>query len=197
MNRFNTQNILTVAALSLGLVLTGCLTDDDGDGDVTVALTTKELTAGAQSNANYGSSIDLDAFTAHTITEAKTMTAEIDLIFAYSTALAGGSSAIYSPDSAKGGIGGSAGFDFMSDFNNPNHTVIKSVLVTTPANIDTKAELDSLWDIGLPVNNGRLTVNSGTTFLARSNQDRVVFVHITSLTTGANGTANLKGYAKF
>jgi hypothetical protein len=197
MNRFSTQNILTCTVLSLGLVLTGCLTDDDEDEDtVTVMLTTRDLVAGAQSNANYGSSIDLDAFTAHTITEAKTMTGKIDLIFAYSTALAGGSSAIYSPDSAKYGINGSTGFDFMQDFNNPNNTVIKSVIVAA-STIDTKRKLDSLWDVGSPVLNGRLTVATGTTFLARSDEDRVVLVHVTSVVVGANGSANLKGYAKF
>jgi hypothetical protein len=196
MSRFTAKKALSLTILSLGLALTGCLTDDGDDDNVAVALTTRELTTGAQSNANYGSSIDLDGFVAHTITQAKTMTAEIDLIFAYSTALAGGSSAVYSPDSAKYGINGSAGFDFMADFNNPNHTVIKSVIVVA-STIDTKAKLDSLWDVGSPVLNGRLTVATGSTFLARSNQDRIVLVHVTSLTTGANGQAALKGYAKF
>jgi hypothetical protein len=188
--------LIGTALLAASLTLTGCLTNDDEDDDVSVMLTTKDLVAGAQSNANYGSSIDLDDFEAHTITEAKTMTGAIDLIFAYSTALAGGSSAIYSPDSAKYGINGSSGFDFMQDFNNPNHTVIKSVIVNA-ATITTKAKLDSLWDVGSPVLNGRLTVATGSTFLARSNQDRIVLVHVTGLTTGANGTANMKGYAKY
>jgi hypothetical protein len=161
----------------------------------TVVLTVKTLTAGAQSNATYGSSIDLDDFTSHTLSQAMGMTAEIDLIFAYSTALNAGS-AIYSPDSAKYGVGGSSGFDFMQGFNNPNHTVIKSVNVSFTS-ITTKAQLDSLWLTVPAVNNGRLYVTTGTTFMARSNEQRVVLMRVQSLITGAEGQVSLQGSAKF
>ena len=193
MNTLITRSV-SAAALVACLSLTGCLTDSKGG--VSVALTTKTLTGGAQSNTTYGSSIDIDDFTAHTITEAKTMTAKIDLIFAYSTALAGGTSAIYSPDSAKGGVNGSAGYDFMQDFNNPNHTAMKTINVNFD-NITTKAQLDSIWDLGSPVLNGRQIVVAGTTFMARSNADLVVLIKVTSLVSGANGSVNLVGAAKF
>jgi hypothetical protein len=194
MNLFTAKKTLTLSALCLSLVLTGCLTKEEGDA--TVLLSTKQLTAGAQANSTYGSSINLDDFSAHTIVEAKTMTADIDLIFAYSTVVGNTSAAVYSPDSAKGGINGSAGFEFMSDFNNPNHTVIKLVTVNATL-ITTKAQLDSLWNVGIPQNTGRMNVQSGSTFIAESNTDRLVLVQVTSVVTGANGQANLVGYAKF
>jgi hypothetical protein len=198
MNRFNTSKILAAGLLSMSLGLTGCLTDDDKDGDedVGIALTTKTVVAGAQDNTTYGSSIDLDEFKTYTITVAKTMTSDIDLIFANSTAVVGGGLAVYSPDSAKYGINGSAGFDFMQDFNNPNHTVIKTINVNID-DIDTKAELDSLWEAGSPVLSGRLLINETTTFMAQSNTDRIVLVDVISVTLGSNGSANFEGVAKF
>ena len=198
MNHFNTKNILTLTALSLGLVLSGCLTDSkDDDGGIAVAdsLTTKLVTAGAQTNATYGSSIDIDNFMAYTINQAETREQDIDLIFAFSTSI-GGVPAVYSPDTAKYGIGTGNGFDFMADFENPNTTVIKTVTVNFDS-INTKEKLDSLWFVGQTVTNGRQNIVTGTTFMAKSNLNKTVLIRVNNVTTGADGIANFEGAAKF
>jgi hypothetical protein len=199
MNRFSTQNILTGTILSLGLVLTGCLTDnDDDDGGVVVAdsLTVKTVTVGAQSNTDYGSALDIDNMTAYLINEAKTRTGDIDLIYGVSTSL-GSQPAVYSPDTAKAGVGGSGGFSYLSDFNNPNNTVIKAVIVNFDA-IDTKEKLDSLWLTVSPITNGRHNIAVNSTFMAKSNLNKIVLIKVNSITgTTATGFANFKGTAKF
>jgi hypothetical protein len=198
MNRFNAQNILTCTVLSLGLVLTGCLTDDDGDGgSATVLVTTRNLTAGAQANATYGSSIDLDNFQAYTVTVAKTMTEKIDIIFANSTS-SGSSLAVYSPHAAKNGVDGSNGFDFMqTGWTTANTTSMKTVAVSNINLITTKAQVDSLWNAGADIPSGKLNVSTGTSFLAQSNEGLVVLVKVTGVTTGNDGTAQMTGVAKF
>ena len=199
--RFTTK-LLATSLMALSLGLTGCLTDSkddkDPDPDPTPELvTTKTLTAGAQNNATHGSAIDLDLFTSYTIEPAKAIAASIDLIFAYTTAGGLNSGAIYSPDSAKIGIGGSTGFNFLSDFSPARGTEIKSVTVSNFASITTKAQVDSLWAAGTAVTNGRLLLDAGTTFLAKSNLDLVVLVKVDSLVESASGTAWLSGSAKF
>jgi hypothetical protein len=198
MNRFSTKNILTLSVLSLGLVLTGCLTDDDDGGvGATVLVTTRNLTAGAQANATKGSSIDLDNFQAYTVTVAKTMTEKIDIIFANSTS--GGSSlAVYSPHAAKNGVDGSDGFDFMqTGWATANTTSMKTVAVSNISLITTKGQIDSLWSAGSAIPSGKLNVGVGTSFMAESNEGLRVLVKVTDVTTGNDGTAEMTGVAKF
>lgn len=196
--RFNTK-LLAASLMALSLGLAGCLTDSDDDDEeeeeVPVLVTTKTVTAGAEQNADFGSAIDLDSFVSYKITPAKAIAADIDLIFAYSGSAA--SSAIYSPDSAKGGIGGSAGFNFLSDFAPANGTQLKTVTGVTISSITTKAQVDSLWTAGTAVANGRVLLSAGTTFLAKSNLNLVVLVKVDSVTTGATGKASFSGVAKF
>lgn len=189
---------LAASLLALSLGLAGCLTDskdDDDKGPAPELVTTKTVTAGAEQNADFGSAIDLDSFVSYKITPAKAIAAQIDLIFAYSGAAS--SAAIYSPDSAKGGIGGSAGFNFLSDFTPANATQIKTVTGVTISSITTKAQVDSLWAAGDVAANGRVLLQAGTTFLAKSNLDLVVLVKVDSVTTGATGKASFSGVAKF
>ena len=200
MNHFNTKNILTLTALSLGLVLSGCLTDSkDDEGGVTVgdSLSVKTVTVGAQQNADYGSSLDIDNMTAYLVAEARTKSADIDLIYGVSTAI-GAQPAVYSPDTAKYGVGGSNGFTFMqTGFNTTNNTVIKLTTANFDA-IDTKEKLDSLWFTASPTPNGRLNIAVGTTFMAKSNLNKTVLIKVNSITgTGENSFANFKGSAKF
>ena len=201
MNHFKTKNILTLTALSLGLVLSGCLTDskDDDDNNPVVgdSLSVKTVTVGAQQNADYGSSLDIDNMTAYLVAEARTKSADIDLIYGVSTAL-GAQPAVYSPDTAKYGVGGSNGFTFMqTGFNTTNNTVIKLTTANFDA-IDTKEKLDSLWFTASPTPNGRLNIAVGTTFMAKSNLNKTVLIKVNSVTgTGENGFANFKGSAKF
>jgi hypothetical protein len=201
MNRFNTSKILAAGLLSMSLGLTGCLTDDDKDGDdgVSVPLTTKTVTAGAQTNSTSGSAIDVDAFQSYLINDAEARSTQIDLIYAFSTGITGVGAAVYSPDTAKYGVGTGNGFDFMEDFNNPNYTEIRPITLSESQfnAIDTKAELDSLWLNSTTVPNGRHPISVGTTFLVESDLDKRVVIRVETLTQGEDGTAVFKGAAKF
>lgn len=195
---FNTKMLAaTLMALSLGL--TGCLTDSKDDEDDNTPppelVTTLTVTAGAEDNTTYGSALDLDSFVTYTINDAEAMAASIDLIFAYSGSAS--SAAIYSPDTAKGGIAGGPGFDFLADFAPARNTEIKTVLGVTMSAITTKAQVDSLWAAGVVATNGRVLLTEGTTFLAKSNLELVVLVKVDSVTTGATGKASFTGMAKF
>jgi hypothetical protein len=198
---FKTPKILALAALSLSLGLSACLTDDDkGEtGGTADSLSTKTVTAGAQANATSGSAIDADGFQAYLINDAEEREQDIDLIFAFSTGTSGVGAAVYSPDTAKYGIGTSEGFEFMEDFNNPNKTEIRPFTLTeTQFNaINTKEKLDSLWLNGTAVTNGRQPISVGTTFMVESNLDKKVLIRVQTLTQGADGTAVFKGAAKF
>ena len=206
MNRFITQNILTCTVLSLGLALTGCLTDDkdDDNGGVTVgdSLSVKLVTVGAQENADFGSALDADNMVAYKIADAKSRVADIDLIYAVSTSGGGvvTNPAIYSPDSAKGGINGSAGFTFLSDFNNPRHTDIKAFTMTEAGfnAINTKDKLDSLWLTTSLDADGRIPLAAEGIFMAKSNQGKLVLIRVLSFTgTGTSNSASFKAQAKF
>lgn len=185
-------------AAMVSLSLTGCLTDDDkDDGSATVLVTTLNLVAGAQANASHGSSIDLDNFTAYTVTVAKTMSEKIDIIFANSTS-SGSSLAVYSPNAAKNGVDGSNGFDFMqTGWTTANTTSMKTIAVNNINVITTKAQIDSLWSAGAAIPSGKLNVGVGTSFMAQSNEGLVVLVKVTAVTTGNDGTADMTGVAKF
>lgn len=69
--------------------------------------------AGAQANSTLGSSIDLDQFQSHFLSQALSMAGEIDLVFAFSVPI--DALAIYSPHAAKNGVGGKAGFQIRGD----------------------------------------------------------------------------------
>lgn len=204
MNRFSTQNILTCTVLSLGLVMTGCLTDDGGDDDdvISADLTIKTVTVGAQDNTTHGSALDVDEFISYKINDANSRVADIDLIYAVSTSGGGTivTPAIYSPDSAKGGINGSAGFTFLSNFNNPRHTDIKAIALTEAGfnAITTQQKLDSLWLNANLDADGRIALSVGETFMALSNQGKKVLVRVTSISTGGtSNSASFVGQAKF
>jgi hypothetical protein len=201
MIRASSHKFLTLGAFALSLALTGCLTDDDGgddNGNNGDPVSSEEITVGAQNNATHGSSIDLDGFNVYKVAEAKTRTGDIDLIFGNSTATVGGAVAIFSPDVAKNGINGSDGFDFMqSGWATANTTIIKTVTVNEINAITNTDQIDSLWNAGSVVSNGRLPVANGTTFMAQSNLNKKVLVRVTGVSQGNDGSAMLTGIAKF
>lgn len=199
---FKTSKFAFAGVAALSLALTGCLTDDDKDNDGGNgggdAVSTQMVTVGAQDNPNDGSSIDLDGFDVYKVAEARTRTQDIDLIFGNSSATVGGSVAIYSPDAAKNGVAGSDGFDFMqTNWPTANTTIIKTVAVSEINAITNTEQIDSLWNSGSVVSNGRLYVTNGTTFMAQSNMSKKVLVRVTDVDQGDDGSARLTGIAKF
>jgi hypothetical protein len=198
MTRASSSKFLTLGAIALSLALTGCLTDDDdgGNGGNGDPVTTRSVEVGAQDNASIGSSLDIDTFEAYLAAQARPKSGDIDLIFGNSSATLIGL-AVYSPDVAKSGINGSDGFGYMSDWNPVNTTTIKSVDGVVISNITTTDQVDSLWDAGTVVANGRLPIAAGDTFLARSNLNKVVLIRVTTVTPGDNGKASFSGIAKF
>jgi hypothetical protein len=189
---------MLVLPLTMSATLTGCLTEDDDDdtsgtGGTDSALVSKSTaTLGAQS-ASQGSSLDLDAWTVWGITDAKANSTKVDLIFAYSTATT--SAAIYSPNIAVNGTGGTGGFDFLNGFNNPRTTTIKKTSAAY-ASIGTRKQLDSAWAAGTAEADGKLDVAENMVFMAQSDMGKVVLLQVGNLVTGANGTVTLTAKAK-
>ncbi len=187
----------SLVALSIGF--TGCLTDSEKDPDPdptpTETLTSKNVTLGAQT-ASAGSSLDLDGPTVYTMSQLAANSAAIDLVFAYSTSAS--ASAIYSPDAAKNGIGGSAGFAFLADLSPANKTDIKPVNDKSKfASTDTPAKLQTLWDSISPVDPGRVLVAKDDVIMAKSNLGKIVIFTVQEVVTGASGSTSLSLKAKY
>lgn len=188
------------ALVTLSLNFTACLTDDDDDDDDTTTTVTndlkmKEVTLGAQDNAA-PSSVDLDTWMTYNAAAAPAASAMIDIVFAYSTASS--AAAIYSPLVAKNGVAGSSGFDFMANWTSPNNTSLRTVTIADMSKIKTSADVKKLYDDGMePSPAGRIAVNNNTTLVARTDKDLYVLLQVTSVTQAANGTAAIKGWAKW
>jgi hypothetical protein len=162
--------------------------------DDSVLLEERSLSAGAQSNPALGSFIDLDGFSAHTVSDARGRAGDIDLFFAYATSIA--SAAIFSPLAAKNGIDGSGGFNLLVNFNPASDTELKTVAADF-SSIITQGQIDSLWRIATVSANGRIRLETGTVFLAKSNLGLVALIRVETVIQSASGTSEMRGKAKF
>jgi hypothetical protein len=189
--------------LASSLTVTGCLTDDDKDPDTTAtakdSTAVKTATVGAQSNTTTGSFIELDAWKILKVAEVTTSNAsDIDLVFAYSTSA--DAAAFYSPDSAAGGIGGSAGFDFVKTAlgTNAGSTNIRKISGTVYEGIKTTDDLNAAWTASAGADTkSRLVVANGDAFIAESTKGLKVAIKLTALTATAAGSAAFEGKAKW
>jgi hypothetical protein len=193
---------LTTVALSLSLILGGCLTDDgedDGGGNGQTALESRTAVLGAHQNATLGSSINLDSMEVFTYADAPANAAKIDLFYALSETE--NSEAFYAPQVAKTGIGGSAGFGAgiggPADWTVANNTPMRRVTVGNLDDIDTQAELDSLWADGVPVAEGRLLVAEDLDFMVQTDEDMLVLIRVLEIQAGAAGSAGIRVKAVF
>jgi beta-galactosidase len=160
-----------------------------------ILVTEQNVTMAAQDNATIASSLDLDNWTTYTANNAAAHSSEIDLVFAFNTIT--DSSALYSPASAKNGINGSNGFDFMQSWTSANTTDIHVVSVANWATVTTAASIKALFDAGsAPSPAGRVFVRSGTTVVARSNGDLYVLLRVDAVVHSASGVVSLTGKAK-
>ena len=187
--------------LASSVTMTGCLTDDKDDDKPTAKDTTiiKMGTVGAQSNSSAGSFLELDAWKVLKVSEVTSSNApDIDLVFAYSTSQ--NAAAFYSPDSAAGGIGGSAGFDFVKNAlgSNAASTDIRTINQATYDGIITTEDLDAAWAAAAGSNTkARFAVTEGSAFIAESTQGKKVAILVTDLTASATGSASIEGNAKW
>jgi hypothetical protein len=179
------------------------VTDDNGSTTsnpafLRIRVQSEQVVLGAQSSI-IASSVDLDEWEEYTASEAPSKSNLIDLVFAYSTATGNDSLALYSPLVAKNGVGGSAGFDFMASWPSANNTEIRRVDVAEWENVVTSADIKALFDNGSAGSTpGRVFVRTGTTVVARSNQDLYVLLRVTAVTAqSASGNATLSAKAKW
>lgn len=176
------------------------VTDSKGTTTSTAAVlyiqvSEQNVTLAAQDNSTIASSLDLDSWSTYTASTAAAHSSEIDIVFAFSTVA--DSSALYSPATAKNGVNGSAGFDFMQSWTSANTTDIRVVSVANWATVTTAASIKSLYESGAaPSPAGRVFVRSGTTIVARSNGDLYVLLRVDAVTQSASGIINLTGKAK-
>ena len=184
------EYVLRVVARAGGRVSADSSVFEVGDGMVSE----RSLVAGAQSNATSGAFIDLDDFRAHTLAPAMAIAADIDLVFAYSTSII--SAAIYSPYAAKNGVWTTAGFDFVQGLEPANRTEMRLTNADF-ASIRTQSQIDSLWSSGADVADGRLPLDSGTVFLAKSDKGLIVLIQAEDVFESATGKAGFRGKAKF
>ena len=207
MNVWGKMKKVTIGGMFVGAMMlvssfsvTGCLTDDKKDKDTipTVkvdSVKSKSVSVGAQSNNTLGSFIDLDTYTVLKQAAAEAASGSVDLIFAFSGSAS--SSAVYSPDSAKGGIAGGPGLDIAKNLTTANKTELKTLDATKFDAVVTKAGLDSLYAAGTVAANGRLLVSKGFVFGAKTTAGLVVGLKITDVTTSATGEATIQAKAKW
>lgn len=184
--------------------VTGCLTDDKNDGtdttgnDTTTAsvLTTKDIQLGAQKNTK-ASSLDLDTWTAYTAAEGAAHSADVDVIFAYSTSA--DMAALYSPNIAKNGVAGaSGGFDFLATWTNANTTLMRTVTVSDINKIKAQADIEALYNAGTdPSPVGRIEAGADKYIVAKSDKALFVLLKITAVTAAEDGSVSLTGWAKW
>jgi hypothetical protein len=190
---------LVCLPLTMSTTLTGCLTDDDPEPTPNTGDSLKSTTVklGFQGNATYGSFIDADqGFKVLKVADAKAAAADIDLIFAYSgTAKA---AAAYSPKTARDGVGGAPGFDFVkTGFDALVATEVKTVDAAKLAAVKTQAGLDSLHAAGVAAPDGRMTLSNGVAGTVKSTKGKVFGFTISDLTvvsgSETEGTVDVKG----
>jgi hypothetical protein len=164
---------------------------------VNVPVTTRALNAGAQDMFN--SFLDIDDMTDYTDAEIAVIgnDAEIDLFFGEG----GAGPAIYSPDAAKNGIGGSSGFSIAQNLSPAQTTRIRVPVTTVSfAGITTKAQIDALWAAATDDADGRVVISNGTILMAQSDLGNVVLIEVSALVNGnpaGSGTVTLTGKTKF
>jgi hypothetical protein len=195
------HSLFPTLALSLSLILGGCLTDDgedDGGGNGQTALESRTAVLGAHQNSTLGSSIDIDSMEVFTYADAPANAARIDLFYAFSETE--NSEAFFAPQVAKTGIGGSAGFGAgiggPADWTVANNTALRRVTAELDA-IESQAALDSLWAAGTPVEDGRLLVAEGLTFMAQTDEDMLALIQILEIQAGATGSSGVRVKAVF
>lgn len=149
-------------------------------------VTIANVIAGANQNATYGSSIDLDEPKVMLKAEADANVSKIDVCYAFSGT--DNVEKLFSPHHAK-----ASGYTFAADWATPNQTKFYKTTLT-PAQYDaitTKEELALQWtEPGSPATSITCALND--VFIAKTEQNALVLLLITAQTAGATGTIDIK-----
>jgi hypothetical protein len=147
---------------------------------------TGSVIAGANSNATYGSSIDLDQPKAMLTAEANQNVSKIDICYAFSGTE--NVEKLFSPHHAK-----ASNYNFAAAWANPNQTKFyKTTLNATQyAAITTKEQVTQQWTEPSAVGTS-VACAQGDVFIAKTEQGAIVLMLISAQTAGASGTINMK-----
>lgn len=149
-------------------------------------LTESEISAGANKNTEYGSSIDIDAGKSMLASEAAGKVAVIDLCYAYS-----GVASVEKLGTAKWALDG--GFDFAASWSAPPNIKFykESMTAAEFAAIDTKEALEARWDATKATENN-YTATEGDVFLVETTEGALAILRISSQVEGNAGSITMK-----
>jgi hypothetical protein len=149
-------------------------------------LTESEISAGANKNTEYGSSIDIDAGKSMLASEAADKVADIDLCYAYS-----GVASVEKLGTAKWALDG--GFDFADGWSSPPNVKFYKVTMTEAefTAVDTKEAIEALWDATKATANN-YTAAEEDVFLVETTEGALAILRISSQVEGNAGSITMK-----
>jgi hypothetical protein len=155
-----------------------------GSGPVGTAVVSATIPAGSNSNAAYGSSIDLDAGVAYKMADAASHVADLDLC--YSTT-GTGTDKLGSPNWAK-----LSDFNYAKNWASPAATKFYKTALTKAQfdAITTREQIPAFVDASATAESYEAALND--VFLVKTTQSAIVLVLINEKTNGANGSITIK-----
>jgi hypothetical protein len=144
------------------------------------------INAGANSNADYGSSIDIDAGKAMMKSEAASNVSDIDLCYAYS-----GTNNVEKIGTAMWAE--ASGYTFADGWSNPPDIKFYKESMTSAEfdAVDTKEEIEALWD-ETKATASSYEADQGDVFLVETTEGTLAILRITSQEDGAAGSITIK-----
>jgi len=176
--------LLEISATSKGLTATVKF-DLVVGGVAGTPVVTATITAGANKNSTYGSSIDLDGGVAYKMADAATNLAKIDLCYAHT---ASNGDKLGTPSWAK-----LSGYDFASNWTNPPTTMKFYKTALTAAQFDaitTKEAIPAFVDASATAESA-VTVK-GDVFIVKTTEGAVCLLKIDDQVAGEAGTITIK-----
>lgn len=155
----------------------------DCDAPPGTPLTAVSLSMGAQANARYGSSLDLDEPRVMLAAAARSAAGDVDLIYANS--FADDTDKLWSPNTAKDNV------SFMSGWSVYNTTSFLKVTGVAFNSVTTAEQLAALWKPAAAVTSS-LAVTAGDMVVAKSNAGKLVLISIMSHIPGEAGIIEIK-----
>ncbi|MDO5577255.1 MAG: hypothetical protein Q4F84_09255 [Fibrobacter sp.] len=148
-------------------------------------VTISTITAGANKNSQYGSSIDLDAGVAYKMADAASRVADIDLCYAFAGTT--NDEKIGSPYWAK-----ASEFDFAKNWTNPLATKFYKLSMTAAEfdAITTKEQMPAFTEAS--ATEASYAVTSGDVFIVKTSQGATALIRIADKVAGAAGTITIK-----
>ncbi|MBN1760422.1 MAG: hypothetical protein JW863_18990 [Chitinispirillaceae bacterium] len=155
-------------------------------GSTGTPVTEVTINAGANQNNDYGSSIDIDAGKAMIKSEAASNVSDIDLCYAYS-----GVNSVEKLGTAAWAV--ASDYTFADGWANAPDIKFYKVSMTADefAAVDTKEEIDDLWDASKATANS-YNAAEGDVFMVETTEGTLAILRITSQIDGAAGSITMK-----